>query len=182
MTMKFRLGLLILVLIILSSVLVVSAQTFVPDGEPYVIQADDTLWDLSREHGLTVDDILAANPSLNPYALPIGTEIIIPTANSLTFMTALKPTSPEPTPIPSMGTVEYTLQEGDTLWALTYRFDVTYEELLAANPDVNVYALPIGAVVNIPGQTLAAEPVVDSSAIELPETVQVLDVPVFRRT
>lgn len=177
---KFRVGLLVVVLIFMSSAVAIAAQTAVRDGVPYTIQAEDTLWDISRAHGLTLDDLLDANPGLDPYALPIGEVIIIPSLRNLSGVTALKPATPEPTPEPSTGTIEYALQEGETLWGLTYRFNVSFEELLAANPNVDVYAMQIGAIVRIPGQPLAAEPAAEVDAAELPETLQMLDIPSLR--
>ncbi len=49
-----------------------------PAGRVYVMKAGDTLSDIAASYGVTVDAILAANPGLNPNAIPIGTEIKIP--------------------------------------------------------------------------------------------------------
>jgi hypothetical protein len=44
----------------------------------YIIQPGDTLWDLANDYGLTVDDIMAANPGIDPDDLMPGQAIIIP--------------------------------------------------------------------------------------------------------
>lgn len=51
-----------------------------PGGILYTIQPGDTVWQLSRRFGTTVDAILAANPGLDPQNLQIGQRICIPGA------------------------------------------------------------------------------------------------------
>jgi LysM repeat protein len=47
-------------------------------GETYVMQQGDTLSAVAASYGVTVADIVAANPGLNPDTIAIGTEIRIP--------------------------------------------------------------------------------------------------------
>ncbi|MGE3074725.1 MAG: LysM peptidoglycan-binding domain-containing protein [Dehalococcoidia bacterium] len=49
-----------------------------PAGKTYVMQAGDTLSAVAASYGVSVADIVAANPGLNPDAIAIGTEIRIP--------------------------------------------------------------------------------------------------------
>jgi murein DD-endopeptidase MepM/ murein hydrolase activator NlpD len=49
----------------------------------YIIQPGDTIWNLANEYGLTVDDILAANPEVDPDNLMVGQVILIPTASQM---------------------------------------------------------------------------------------------------
>ncbi|MEN8172441.1 MAG: LysM domain-containing protein [Chloroflexota bacterium] len=51
-----------------------------PSATPflYQIQKDDTLSVIAYRHSLTLDDLLAANPGIDPNFLSIGTKIIIP--------------------------------------------------------------------------------------------------------
>mgnify|MGYP001819643273 FL=1 len=50
-------------------------------GEPQVVfaRAEDTLSDLAREYGLGYDEILAANPGIDPWLPGEGTPIFLPT-------------------------------------------------------------------------------------------------------
>ncbi len=50
-------------------------------GEPQVVFAtdQDTLSDLAREYGLGYDEIIAANPDVNPWLPGAGTPIVLPT-------------------------------------------------------------------------------------------------------
>ena len=60
-------------------VLTTDDQTVV--GEPQVVfaRAEDTLSDLAREYGLGYDEILAANPEVDPWLPGEGTPIFLPT-------------------------------------------------------------------------------------------------------
>ena len=51
-----------------------------PTPSTYVIKAGDTLSNIATEHGLTLDQLLAANPDINdPNKIAEGQQIIIPT-------------------------------------------------------------------------------------------------------
>lgn len=52
-----------------------------PTPQVYVIKAGDTLSTVAAEHGITLQELLDANPTIeNPDLIAIGDEIIIPTA------------------------------------------------------------------------------------------------------
>lgn len=50
-----------------------------PNHRPIIIQTGDTLYQISRENGVTIDSILEANPSVDPNYLRVGQRICIPT-------------------------------------------------------------------------------------------------------
>ncbi|MEM8903434.1 MAG: LysM domain-containing protein [Actinomycetota bacterium] len=49
-----------------------------PDVVVHVIESGDLLYDLALEYGTSVDAVLAANPQVDPDAVSIGTEVLIP--------------------------------------------------------------------------------------------------------
>jgi hypothetical protein len=54
-----------------------------PTPQVYVIKAGDTLLKVARRFGLTLDELLAANPQIkNPNVIALGQEIIIPLPGS----------------------------------------------------------------------------------------------------
>jgi len=60
-----------------------------------------------------------------------------------------------PTPTP----VTYTVVAGDTLISIAARFDVSLDDLMAANPGVSPNVLPVGTILNIPlGGNTSGEP------------------------
>ncbi len=46
----------------------------------HVIERGDTLWEIARDNGTSVDTLKAANPNVNPEALQLGQKINLPTS------------------------------------------------------------------------------------------------------
>ena len=96
----------------------------------YTVQAGDTLYAIARRYNTTVDAIKAAN-NLTSDILSIGQVLVIPT-------------SEEETP-----TTTYTVQAGDTLYAIARRYNTTVDAIKAAN-NLTSDILSIGQVLVIP--------------------------------
>jgi LysM repeat protein len=108
-----------------------------PNTFAYTIVAGDTFYQLARRYGTTTEAIMAANPGVDPRRLQIGQRVCIP--------------GRAPTPTPTCpGGNHYTIRQGDTLYALSRRFGVTLDALMAANPGINPNNLQIGQVICIP--------------------------------
>ena len=79
---------------------VVAAETPLPTPTPfaYTIQQGDTISSIALEFGVSMDDLLAANPEISPNAMPVGQVINIPS----------NPQNPsgEPTPTPASFTIQ----------------------------------------------------------------------------
>ncbi len=68
----------------------------VPTATPfiYTVIAEDTLLGIALRYGITLEDLLGANPALDPQFLTIGAEVIIPLGGEQPSVVAL------PTPVP----------------------------------------------------------------------------------
>ena len=104
---------------------------------PHTIRSGDTLFELARRNGTTVQAIIAINPGINPNNLQIGQVICIPGAAP-------------PRPVPCPNGFFYTIRQGDTLFSIGQRFGVSVDALLRANPGINPNNLQIGQVICIP--------------------------------
>jgi murein DD-endopeptidase MepM/ murein hydrolase activator NlpD len=69
---------LLFLLLILFPNQITKAQDSQPTGPVYVVQSGDTFYSIAIEFGVTINDIVKSNPDVNPNALAIGQEIIIP--------------------------------------------------------------------------------------------------------
>ena len=75
---------------------------------------------------------------------PIG---ITPTGNPLAPTSALTGTAAVPT---IQATQPYTVVEGDTLWGVAVAFNLSLDEIVAANPGINPDRVYPGDVINVP--------------------------------
>ncbi|HEX7002914.1 MAG TPA: LysM peptidoglycan-binding domain-containing protein [Trueperaceae bacterium] len=96
-------------------------------AQEITVKPGDTLWDLARRHGTTVEDLKAANGLVGNDLQP--------------GMTLALPGGADPAPS------SYTVKAGDTLYEIATAFDTTVDRLIAYN-DLD------GTVIR-PGQTLS---------------------------
>ena len=67
-----------------------------PDNNQYhIIAPKETIYSVSKQYGITSEELIAANTGISPDAFPIGCEIIIPKSKTETTP------APAPTPIPA---------------------------------------------------------------------------------
>lgn len=107
-----------------------------PEGNYYTIRPGDTLGDIAFRFNISTDDLIEANPGINPYNLRIGQVICIPLAT--------------PPVVCPPGTVTYTIRRGDTFYSIARRFNTTVDALIRTNPNINPNALLIGQKICIP--------------------------------
>ncbi|MCG0278741.1 MAG: LysM peptidoglycan-binding domain-containing protein [Thermanaeromonas sp.] len=107
-----------------------------PGSTIYTIRAGDTFFNIARRFGISVQDLINANPGVNPEGLLIGQQICVPAA-------------PPPGICPP-GTIPYRIQPGDTFFRLAQRFGTTVEAIEQANPFVNPLNLQVGQLICIP--------------------------------
>ena len=82
-----------------------------------------------------------ANGEITPYVSATATQFI-------TTPTVEVTSTPEPLPTPTP--FIYNVVEGDTLNAIAYRFNISLDELIVANSEVDPYMLSIGMEIVIP--------------------------------
>ena len=113
-------------------VIVVPTPRFCPGGEVYIARTGDTLASIARQFGVTVDDLLSANPFLNVIRLRPGLPICIPARRR---------------PCPGFF---YTVRPGDTLARIASRFNTTVAAILRVNPGLEPDRLFPGQRICIP--------------------------------
>jgi len=93
----------------------------------HTIKSGDTLLALALYYGITVDQITAMNPGIEPRLLRIGTTLMIP---------ALKD-APPPVKNTNTQTVEFTgthlVKKGESLWSIALAYGIDPETLAQAN-------------------------------------------------
>lgn len=126
-----------------------------PGSFAYTVRAGDTLYRIAQQYQTTVNAIVAINPGITPNEIFVGQQICVP--------------GQPPIACPN-GTL-YVIQQGDTLYTIAQRFNVTLSVLLAANPGIDPNNLRVGQTICIPVQTLTPvstpcgfllDPIIDS--------------------
>lgn len=109
--------------------------------ENYVVQSGETLYSISRSHGITVDDILNANPGLTENIMA-GQTIKIPAVSSNPQIRQLNPCK-----------TTHIVQKKETIYGIAQMYGVTEEELIAANPGIKPEKLKKNTELCIPYST-----------------------------
>lgn len=111
----------------------------------YVVQKGDSLWSIASKLGVSVNELKTLN-NLSSNNLSIGQLLKVPTKND--GNTGNDTTTPENI---------YTVQKGDSLWAIANKYGTTVNNLKKAN-NLSTNNLSIGQTLiipstNVPGQT-----------------------------
>ncbi len=106
-----------------------------PPVGKYTIKANHTLWDIATRYGVTVTQLTAANPDVNPDALRPGQTLTIPSKAS-------------PASGASNTGALYHVKPNDTLWNIATKYGIFVNDLLAANPGVDPQRLMAGQIVD----------------------------------
>ncbi|WET48407.1 LysM peptidoglycan-binding domain-containing protein [Chryseobacterium indologenes] len=140
----------------------VTPTTPVAEGESYVIQAKDNYYRITKQFGISQQDLYALNPGLEEKGLKPGetikikkvnTDSLAETTNSKAKMDSGNEKSTPVTNNVEVGDdyVTYTVQQGDTVFSIVNKFGVSIDELIALNPDLSK-GLKAGMVLKIKKQ------------------------------
>lgn len=100
----------------------------------HVVRPGDTFWSIARRYGVPAEVVASANRGVEPTALRIGQRLLIP----------------HPAPLAVAEVVRHTVQPGDTLWAIAWRYGVPMSILTLANHLTTPDLLRVGQVLLVP--------------------------------
>ena len=125
-----------------------------PGPVAYVIQPGDTLTGIALQFGVTPLAIQERNNLLDPDNLTVGATIIIPGAQPLTAPSGGSPDTGAPAvATPNGEGIIHIVQAGESLTSIAVTYDVSAEEIAAANGMSTGDVLRIGQELIIPGVT-----------------------------
>ncbi len=118
----------------------------------HLVLKGETLWGISKENGLSVEQLVNANSEILNGILQIGQVLKIP----------------EPSSENDSNSNTYLVQRGDTKYGLSKKYEVTIAELERANPQI-VRMLMAGQRIQIPNDSNTAENVAQNQSTDTSE-------------
>ncbi len=146
-TINYTLHVLLILLVLTVFTVPRLGTAYAEDSFTYTVSKDDSLWDIANKFGTTVETLMAAN-NLSSDFLQLGQTLIIP---GKTLPAA------DQTNTADLNN-NYTVVQGDCLWAIANKFGTTVESIKAAN-GLDSDDLQIGQALNIPKSTASNQPV-----------------------
>lgn len=123
----------------------------------YTVVKGDTMWGIARKNGVSLSDLISANPQIKNLALITPGQIIN---------------------IPTTSTSTYKVMPGDTMWGIAKKYGVGLSDLLTANPQIkNSSLITVGQTINIPNTTSTPNVPSTPSTPSVPSTPSTPSVP-----
>jgi len=122
---------------------------FTPEVSPtpeeiiHLVKDGETLDSISRLYNLTIQEILALNPEINPDLITVGQQLKIPARADQAETATSVPDDYE-------GMVEYRVVSGDTLYGIAIRYNTAVEAIVQANQLANPDDIAVGDILKIP--------------------------------
>lgn len=107
----------------------------------YVVQKGDTLYSISKQKNVTVDEIQKANNLTKNDVIKVGQTLIIPDKKNASSSTQNN--------TQTKATKNYTIAKGDTLFGIAKKNQMTLDELLSLNKMDKNSVIKIGQVIKI---------------------------------
>lgn len=120
-----------------------------PTPITHVVQPGETLSEIARMYGTTVEAIVQANNLDNPNAISEGQVLLIPSSTSETPIGEAT-AEPVSTPSSSVGQRIHVVQPGETLSEIARTYGVTVDEIVQANGLDNPNAISVSQALVIP--------------------------------
>ncbi len=129
-----------------------------PQYQLHTLEAGQTLYRLSQTYGVPVAAIRDANPGIEVDNMRIGQQVRIPTdkiTNAATIEPAAGPVKSEQSQPQSYKM--HTISAGETMYRLSQQYNVNLNQLMQANPAIEVNGLRVGQQVRIPTNGQASQ-------------------------
>ena len=122
------------------------------------VKKGETLYKLSHDYGVSIDDIIERNPILKSAPLKAGQTLSIALPLSVSSTSVGETALPAPSGAATTAAqqrsmpISYKVKKDETLWGISRNFGITVDALIAANPEMQEpgYKLKKGRTITIP--------------------------------
>jgi len=105
-----------------------------PEFTQYTVKSGDTLFNISQKYNIRWDSIAQLNELAEPYVLHAGQILKIPQATTSAVSNKV-----------------YTIKKGDTLASIAKQFNITVDDIIAVNPNLqNSDLITEGQIIKLP--------------------------------
>jgi membrane-bound lytic murein transglycosylase D len=116
----------------------------------HTIAEGHTLSELARHYGIPLSLLLHYNPGIRAEALKIGSRLVVPMYRAAAPFVKKTPISAGTAAVSVSFVNEYTVKQGDSLWAIARRFGTTSAALAAVNGIAENGVLRPGMIIRTP--------------------------------
>lgn len=118
-----------------------------PTPRTHVVRAKEDLWGIALRYGLSLEDLLTANPTVDPRFLSIGANLMIPAPLYTPTPDAANPPLPTPVGLDLGSPVCYPSREGG-LWCFTTAVNAQEFSIEALSAAIRLYAQDTGEILS----------------------------------
>ncbi len=136
----------------------------------HIVEEGQTLYSLTQQYKIAKEELFKYNPELELSTLQIGQVVRVPKSQNISL-------EPEKVQIIENFT-EHKVKRKETKYSISKKYEITVDELIAANPILNTEDLQAGQILRIPVkfkiENVSVVPVVvktDTTILSKPETL-----------
>lgn len=145
---------------VVAAVAIASSPCFAATTVPYTVKKGETIYGISKSHGITVGELLEYNPSARD-GLRTGDVLVLPSKDASAPDNAAGEMTQKELAVAKKKTY-HTIAKGQTLYSIAKSYGLTLDELLRLNPGIDSTDYKAGMVLRLTART--AIPAEQSSA------------------
>ncbi|MFV0172105.1 LysM peptidoglycan-binding domain-containing protein [Empedobacter falsenii] len=135
---------------ILALLLFVGASALYAQQKTHTVQAKETVYGISKQYGVSQEELYKANPKIKKNGIHPGDLIVIPTKGTATNQPT-ETNNPTQHVTTSDDNYQYiTIEPKETVYNLTKKYSISEETLYSLNPQIKERGLEIGDVIKLP--------------------------------
>ena len=108
----------------------------------YTVQPKQGKWRVAYDHGITIDELERLNPEIKNETLKVGQKLVVPR-----FITSKEPVRD------TKHFYYHDVQPKETLYSLSKKYNISIDDIKAANPEILEEGLKFGQTIKIPKKT-----------------------------